>query len=408
MNNRLVKNTAALYAMNIAKMIIPLITLPYLTRVLTKDSYGVVSYVKAVMQYAQLIIDFGFLLSGTKDIVKANGDHRKIQEETWNIFGAKMVLALAAGGVLLILTAFIPILGDNLLYVVLSFVPVILTCFLFDYLFRGLEQMHVITLRFVMMKLISTGLTFVCVKSDADILLIPALDILGSVVAIAMVALEMRKRGIRIVPMKMKVIIQKIRESAVYFLSDFATTAFGALNTLLIGFYLSAAEVADWSLCMQLVNAVQSMYSPIINGIYPEMVKTRSIVLIKKTLKLFMPIVTVGCIFTWFVAKYAILIVGGRQYLDAVVLLRCLIPVMFFGFLAMLFGWPALGAINKNKETTITTVCAALVQVVGLLALLMMKQFTVINIAIVRAGTECILFVMRYLYYRHYQDLFAV
>ena len=163
MNRRIAKNMSSLYVMNIAKMVLPLITLPYLTRVLTKDCYGVVSYIKAVMQYMQMIVDFGFLLSGTKDIVQARNDPNAIRTETWNIFGAKIILALVAGGVLMLLTAFIPILRDNLLYVALSFIPVFLTCFLFDYLFRGLEQMHVITLRFVVMKLISTALTFAMV-----------------------------------------------------------------------------------------------------------------------------------------------------------------------------------------------------------------------------------------------------
>lgn len=408
MNRRIAKNMSSLYVMNIAKMVLPLITLPYLTRVLTKDCYGVVSYVKAVMQYMQLFIDFGFLLSGTKDIVQARDDHRRIQNETWTIFGAKIILALFAGCILLVLTVFIPILRDHFVYVFLSFIPVFLTCFLFDYLFRGLEQMHIITLRFVVMKLISTALTFVVVKSDADMMLIPVLDILGSIVAVVLVMKELRRRDIRLIIPKLQAAIKKIKESAIYFVSDIATTAFGALNTMIIGICLTEAEVANWSLCMQLVNAVQSMYSPITNSVYPEMVKSKSISLIRKTIKLFMPVVAVGCIFTWFVAKYAILIVGGKQYLDAVPLLRCLIPVMFFGFPSMLYGWPTLGAIDKNKETTITTVCAALIQVIGLLVLLITNKFTLINIAVVRTVTECTLFTLRYLFYRRYRCLFAV
>ena len=59
------KNIIMLYGMSIAKIVFPLLTLPYLTRVLSVESYGVVSYVKAVMQYMQLGVDFGFMLSGT-------------------------------------------------------------------------------------------------------------------------------------------------------------------------------------------------------------------------------------------------------------------------------------------------------------------------------------------------------
>ena len=54
------KNIIMLYGMSIAKIVFPLLTLPYLTRVLSVESYGVVSYVKAVMQYMQIAVDFGF------------------------------------------------------------------------------------------------------------------------------------------------------------------------------------------------------------------------------------------------------------------------------------------------------------------------------------------------------------
>ena len=49
--------------------------------------------------------------------------------------------------------------------------------------------------------------------------------------------------------------------------------------------------------------------------------------------------------------------------------MRCLVPVLFFSFPAMLFGWPVLGAIGKVKENTKTTISAALVQIAGLAAL---------------------------------------
>ena len=61
-------------AMNIAKMLFPLLTLPYLTRVLSTDCYGSVVYVKSVTTYLQLLVDFGFVLSATKSIVQARED----------------------------------------------------------------------------------------------------------------------------------------------------------------------------------------------------------------------------------------------------------------------------------------------------------------------------------------------
>lgn len=64
-------------AMNIAKMLFPLLTLPYLTRVLSTDCYGSVVYVKSVTTYLQLLVDFGFVLSATKSIFQAREDRAR-------------------------------------------------------------------------------------------------------------------------------------------------------------------------------------------------------------------------------------------------------------------------------------------------------------------------------------------
>ena len=85
-------NVSMLYIMNIAKLVFPLITLPYLTRVLSVDCYGVVSYVKATMVYAQLVVDFGFMLSGVKAITEAREDRELVGRITGNVILAKVCL----------------------------------------------------------------------------------------------------------------------------------------------------------------------------------------------------------------------------------------------------------------------------------------------------------------------------
>ena len=75
--NKIVNNTIMLMIFNIAKIIFPFITLPYLTRVLTTDTYGVVTYAKTIMNYMQIFVDFGFVLSATKDIVKCRENKMK-------------------------------------------------------------------------------------------------------------------------------------------------------------------------------------------------------------------------------------------------------------------------------------------------------------------------------------------
>lgn len=227
---------------------------------------------------------------------------------------------------------------------------------------------------------------------------IPVLDIIGSLIAVGLVFYEMKKRRISIVFSNLNSAIIKLKESAVFFLSNMATTTFTALNTLLIGIFVDTQHVAEWGVCMQMVAAVQSMYTPLTDGIYPYMIKSRDWKIIRKAAFIYMPIITAGCIFTFVVSKYALLIIAGAEYVSAVPLLRAFIPLLFFSFPAILYGWPALGAIGKTKETTKTTIITACIQVLGLVLLLAVGQFNVINLALLRGATEILLFAMRLTY----------
>lgn len=393
---KVIGNTAMLYLMTIAKMVFPLLTLPYLTRVLSEESYGFVSYVKSCMTYIQLIIDFGFILSSVKDIVKANGDKEKIGTITGNTFLAKFMLALLSGVVLVVMCLTIKILQMNILFVILSFFAVATSLFLADFLFRGIEKMQYITIIYVISKGVSVALTFVFVHGDESLLWIPILDILTNVIAVAITLIILKRLKIKIKISNIKDCFLMIKDSFFYFLSSVATTAFSALNTLLIGIFITdLTQVAYWSLCLSMISAIQSLYAPICNGIYPHMIKEKNLGFIHKVLAIFMPVVAVGCVLCFFLAQTALRIIGGEKYVAAYDVFRWMIPILFFSFPAQVYGWPTLGAIGKVKETTLSTVIAAVFQVIGLLVLILSGWFTLINLAVVRGITELILMVIR-------------
>lgn len=404
--NQVFKNTAMLFIFNIAKIIFPFVTLPYLTRTLSTDTYGSVAYIKTVMNYMQIIVDFGFVLSATKDIVNVKGDKEKLGLVIGDTMLARIVMGIIGFVILIILTLFIPILRNNMLYTLLSYVVVFESIFLMDFLFRGIEKMHIITIRFVLMKMVSTVLTFILVKNDSNMILIPTLDILSSLLAIILVFYEIFKLKLKIRFSNLKNALKSLKDSFVYFLSNVASTSFNALSTLIIGIKISPTEVAYWSVCMQVITTIQSCYTPISDGIYPEMIKNQNLRLILKILRIFLPIVSAGCILTYFLAGTILKILGGTEYLVAIPVFRALVPSLLFGFLAVMLGWPTLGSIGKVKQTTISTILSVLTHIIMLIVLIMFDYFTLINIAVVRTITEFILFFLRYLYFKKYKYLF--
>ena len=234
---KVTNNIVMLYIMNATQLLLPLVTLPYLTRVLSVEGYGVVSYVKSLMVYVTLIIEFGYILSGTKEVLEAKNDKDKLSYIISKITLSKIILSAFAFIVLLIMIMTIPLLKRYTLFTILSFFTPFLSIFIYDYFFRGIEKMQIITMRYLIMRGTATILTFVFVKNESQLNLIPLLDIIGSLIAIVWVNFEIRNMDIKFEIVKMKDILKSLTTSFTYFISNVASTAFGALNTLLVGIY---------------------------------------------------------------------------------------------------------------------------------------------------------------------------
>ena len=182
-NKILLKNTISLYIMNIVKLLFPILTLPYLTRILTTNTYGVVIYVKSIIVYVQLIIDYGFLLSATKKITMIQDDKKGVGKIVGDTIAEKICLSLIALIIFIILTFTIPILADYKGFALLYFLSSAITIFILDFLYRGIEKMSLIAIPYVVSKTISTVLLFVCVKSDKNLILIAILEVIGNLFA---------------------------------------------------------------------------------------------------------------------------------------------------------------------------------------------------------------------------------
>lgn len=400
MKRSLVKNTGMLYLLTLAKILLPLVTLPYLTRVLSTNSYGMVAYVKAFMTYVQLFIDFGFVLSATKKVVYASDNKSKLGRIILDTIIEKLILAMGTFIILVGCISFIPILNENALFVILYFISIVLSIFLVDFYFRGIERMEMVAFPYVISKTISTLLTVILIKSDADVLLIPIMEIFGTFIACVVVIAILFKSKLNFAISNIKVLWNDIRESSVFFISNFATTFLGSFTTIVAGATLQSSEIAYWSVCMQLVSAIKILYSPITNSLYPSMLQEPKKRILKMTMIIIMPVVVFGCVVTFLFSNKIIFILGGAKYVAAGAILRYLVPVLLFSFPSLLFGWPALGAIGKERENTITTIISALFQLSIIFVFFVFNIMTLKMLAISCSISEFILFITRYYVYR--------
>lgn len=397
MKNKLLSNTIYLYILTIVKMVFPLVTLPYLTRILSVEIYGSVAYVKSYMSYVQLVLDFGFLLSATKNIAVAKGkDDTRIEYIVGNTLAEKVILLFAAVVVTFFASIFIPILYANQTFLWLYFLAIAITILLPDFLYRGIERMECVTIPYTVAKVIAIILTLILIKDDSDLMLIPVFEIISNAVAVLISFILLKKLGIRIRFSNIKIWIRDLKESAVYFISNFATTVFGALTTIIVGILLDETDVAYWSVCMQIVSAAKSLYAPISNSIYPYMVTNRDLKLVTKIRNLMTVPMIIGSVIVIFFGKQIMLIIGGENYGYAGYILKLLLPVIVASFYSMLYGWPVLGAIGKVQQTTISTIVAAVIQVGGIIIIYCLGLFNLVSLALCCGVSEIMLLVIRY------------
>jgi len=109
----LVQNFSSLSILQIANYLFPLITLPYIVRVIGPSKFGLINFAAAFIAYFNLICDYGFSLSGTKAISLIRDDKEKLSNTFSTILSVKLFLSAFSSLVLIVVVFLIPMFKDN-------------------------------------------------------------------------------------------------------------------------------------------------------------------------------------------------------------------------------------------------------------------------------------------------------
>lgn len=396
-NKTFAKNTFFLYIMTGAKFVLPLIITACLTRRLGPDAYGVISYLTPVMGYFILLFDFGFNFSATKKIAQHRADPVLIEKNIAAVYTAKILLVLAGFLPLMLLLLCIDLLRQYVLLTVLYYLSTAAQIFIPDFLYRGLEKMEGVTTRYILAKLITAVLIFLAVRDDGGLILVPLAYLIGTVAAALHTNHHMvKKLGYRVALAGLREAAAELRESGIYFVSTFASTALSVTSTFVMGIVgMPTAQIAYWGVAFQVVQAVQAMYDPITTSIYPHVAGKRDHKFVLRITLCLLPLVAAGCVLLYWLAGLAVKIIAGSAYLAAVPVLQALTPMLLFSFVAQMLGFPLLGALGRERQASFTTLVAAGAQILGLVGLALSHHFTLLSLALLRNVTELIFMILR-------------
>ena len=401
------KNSAAQYALQLAKYILPFVTLPYLTRVLNVDGYAVRAYVLAVMSFAQLLLEFGFNLHGAKLVASFKDNKTRIEQTIGSILSSKLVLQLVGLPIVLGMCELIPLMGSNVLFTILSYLSICLSVLMPDFIFMAFEKLGILTSRYVVSKMIATVLTFIFVRGPGDLWIVGLLDLVSALIALVLSFISLAQEfNLGIAIPTFRTIINSIKGSALYFLSNVSGTIMSSATTIAVGLWIpDAAIVSYWSLGMSVANAVNALYTPLTNSLYPHMINEFDRGLAKRVLVLALPVAMLVACCVYFLSDWIMLLLGGKEYVAGSYVIAALAPMFFFGFPVILLGWPLLGASGHIEEMTVTSLVATIILIVGLGLLYVLGAFNIVNVAMLRCLCELGLLVLRTYYVCKYRLL---
>lgn len=168
-NNSLKKNFFFNFISQILILVIPLITTPYLARVLHEEGNGQISYAFSIVTYFILFANLGFTIYGQREISKFRNDKEKLTKTFYEIFFVRMITTTISIVILAIILFTIGFGEKYNLLITIYGIQLIAVYFDIQFFYQGTENFKSIALRSIIMKVIGLVCIFLFVKEETDI-----------------------------------------------------------------------------------------------------------------------------------------------------------------------------------------------------------------------------------------------
>lgn len=356
MDKSVIRNIVSLVGVQGANYIVPLITLPYLVRVLGPVGYGGLNFSLALIQYFVLFADYGFNLSVTKQISVMRDSKEKISELFWIVMFCKSVLAVFGLVTLVLLIYFFPKIGEFSIVLVCAYTVVIGNVLFPVWLFQGLERMGMIAIANITAKLMAVPLIFVFVKTSSDAWLAGLITGITTVTAgiIGLIAIR-RFNWIDWHKPTWGGVKRELSLGWHVFLSTAAISLYTVSITVILGIIAGPVAVGYYTAADKIRQAVQGIIAPVSLAIYPRinalMVKDRIIAfaMIRKLLLIQGVGTFILSLLLFLFSEPIILLAYDSGYINSVTVLKWLAWLPFVIGLSNVLGIQTLLVLGLNE-----------------------------------------------------------
>ena len=267
---RLFENFLSLSFLQVANYIFPLITLPYLVRVLGPEKFGLISFAQAFIGYFMILTDYGFNLSATREIAIYREDKERISEIFSSVMVIKFFLFLLSLGIMsAIIFTFEKFRQDWEIYY-LTFGMVLGQVLFPVWFFQGMERMKYITFLNILAKLIFTIAIFVFVRKVEDYLYVPFLNSSGFIVAgVLGLWIILKDFGIKFKMPSWEGVKHEFKNGWHIFISTISINFYKNNSILILGLFANNEIVGYFTIAKRLIDLLNQIAGVISQTIYP-------------------------------------------------------------------------------------------------------------------------------------------
>lgn len=249
-------------------MILPLITAPYIARVLGTEGVGIYSYTYSIVYYFVLFAMLGLNNYGNRQIAKNSNNKNELSKTFWSIYCMQLVTSLV------MITAYIIYLmffvKENVNIAMIQIIYLIATMFDVNWFFFGLEKFKLTVTRNTIIKIITVMCIFIFVKEKSDVYLYTIIMSLGTLISQISLWPFIRKYT-EFTKIKINDILKHIKPCLVLFVPVIAVSLYKIMDKVMLGNMTDMKQVGLYENSEKVVNILTSIITALGTVMLPRM-----------------------------------------------------------------------------------------------------------------------------------------
>ncbi len=354
----------------IMTVIFPLITYPYVTRVLQPENIGKLNFASSFIGYFSLIAVLGITIYASREGVQYRDDREKFSRFASQIFTLNLITTVISYCLLTICILLIPKLHEYTVALVIYSFTIIFSTLGMEWIYNVYEDYVHITVRSIVMQAISMILLFVLVRDAKDLYIYASLNVLASVGGNIWNYFRAKKYFYYTISNKKEIFLH-LKPSLIFFSSSLAASIYSNIDTTMLGFFKDDWTVGIYSAAVKFYGILKTLILAITNVAIPRLTYYKSQgdeeafnKLLSKIIKIVVTLLIPMVIGLIIVSEDMVVVLCGEDYLASGRVLQLLSIAILVSIFATIVNGCILIPSRLEKIALRGTVTAAIVNAV--------------------------------------------